>query len=566
MFLGWTNVYDELVTISYPSADQPLQQLPAEPESPPAAELAAATNRLRHHLLGIRPDQALWGWLGPLIIMLVGGFLRFWNLGTPDKLIFDETYYAKQGSSFLDFGYERSINPKLGDKVDDLFTKGNPDIWGQAPDFVVHPPVGKWMIAAGEAVFGQSNPIGWRFASAVVGTLSIFMIARIARRLFGSTLLGCIAGLLLAVEGHHFVHSRTALLDVFVMFWALAAFGALLVDRDQARASLAPKIAALKLGSTKPDRLHNRISGVGPLLWWRPWRVLAGVCLGLCCGTKWSGLYFVIGFGLLTVLWDVGARRAAGVQRWLTGGLAMDGALGFAAIVPTAIATYLVSWAGWFKTQGGWGRQWGAQHPSESFSVIPDAVRSLWHYHQEMYTFHVGLSSFHSYQSNPWSWIIQGRPTSFFYESSAKGEGKCTAAQCSSAITSLGTPLIWWGAVFAIFTLLIVWLGKRDWRAGAILCGITAGYLPWFAFQERTIYTFYAVAFVPWLVLALVYVIGMAIGPAQANPRRRMIGGGLSGAFVVACVVMFFFFWPVYTAQVIPYGDWSLRMWLPSWV
>ena len=39
-----------------------------------------------------------------------------------------------------------------------------------------------------------------------------------------STLLGCVAGLLLALDGLEFVMSRTALLDIFVMFWVLAAF------------------------------------------------------------------------------------------------------------------------------------------------------------------------------------------------------------------------------------------------------------------------------------------------------------------------------------------------------
>ena len=42
-----------------------------------------------------------------------------------------------------------------------------------------------------------------------------------------------------------------------------------------------------------------------------------------------------------------------------------------------------------------------------------------------------------------------------------------------------------------------MWALRRDWRAGAILAGLAAGYLPWFDYQNRTIYTFYAVAFVP---------------------------------------------------------------------
>ncbi|WP_336217223.1 phospholipid carrier-dependent glycosyltransferase, partial [Nonomuraea sp. LPB2021202275-12-8] len=99
------------------------------------------------------------------------------------------------------------------------------------------PPLGKWMIGAGEWLFGMT-PFGWRFAAAVVGTLSILILARVARRMTRSTLLGCFAGLLLALDGLHFVLSRTALLDIFLMFWVLAAFACLVVDRDLARERL----------------------------------------------------------------------------------------------------------------------------------------------------------------------------------------------------------------------------------------------------------------------------------------------------------------------------------------
>jgi dolichyl-phosphate-mannose--protein O-mannosyl transferase len=544
----------------------------------PAAEAVApaggssAARWLRAHLVGRRPSSDLWGWLGPLIVMAVGGALRFWHLGRPHQLVFDETYYVKQGSSFLDYGYERSVAATLGTTADQRFTSGSTNVWGTAADFVVHPPVGKWMIASGELLFGQTSSFGWRFASAVCGTLSILMVARVARRLLGSTLLGCTAGLLLAFDGHHFVHSRTGLLDLFVMFWALAAFGALLIDRDAARARLAalvtagPDVEGAGAASGRRRSPSARIPGTGPSLGWRPWRVVAGVCLGLCCGTKWSGLYFVAVFGLMTVLWDVGSRRAVGLRGWLRGGLLRDGVPAFLAIVPVALVTYVATWAGWFSTAGGWDRQWGRQHPSAHFGWVPDALRGLWYYHQEMWHFHVTLHSPHPYKTNPWSWLIQGRPTSFFYESPKRGVDGCTVSQCSKAITTIGTPTLWWGATVAVVVLLVMWAGRRDWRAGAILAGLVAGYLPWFFFQERTIYTFYAVAFVPWVVLAVTYVLGLVLGRPGAPPRRKLVGAVAAGSYVVVCVVLFFYFYPLYTAQVVPYLTWSSRMWFPSWI
>jgi dolichyl-phosphate-mannose--protein O-mannosyl transferase len=99
-----------------------------------------------------------------------------------------------------------------------------------------------------------------------------------------------------------------------------------------------------------------------------------------------------------------------------------------------------------------------------------------------------------------------------------------------------------------------------------VLAGLAGGYLPWFNFQARTIYTFYAVAFVPWVVLALTFALGLIVGPRTASPNRRVYGTILAGSVVVLAVLAFAFFYPVLAAQVIPRDDWSARMWLPSWI
>jgi dolichyl-phosphate-mannose-protein mannosyltransferase len=515
------------------------------------------TDELRSRLLGFRPTDTLWGWLGPLFFAVVGGLMRFWSLDRPHQLVFDETYYVKQGVSMLEYGVEMRVPDSLK-KPDELFTRGTPDVFGTEGDLVVHPPVGKWIIAAGEHLFGTTSSWGWRFSVCVLGTLSILMIGRAARRLFGSTLLGTLAAFLLAFEGHHFVQSRTGLLDLIVMFWALAAFCALLIDRDRSRAILAEKAAAMT-----PRQLAT---GFGPWLGWRPWRWVAGICLGLATGTKWSGLFFLVAFGLMTVWWDLGARRAVGVGRRFSGMVVRDGLWAALVMVGTTLVTYLVSWVGWFRTDLGYDRQWAVQNPGQGVQWMPPAVRSLWHYHQEILKFHITLNDDHPYRTNPWSWVVQGRPTSFFYEGPKRGEDGCTVAQCSKAITSIGTVSIWWLGAAAIVVLLFYLLFRRDWRAGAILMGLVGGYLPWFDLEERTIYSFYTVAFEPWVVLAVVFVLGLALGSRTASRRRREVGLYVVGAYCLLTLAIFAFFWPIYTAQVIPQDQWSLRMWFPSWV
>ncbi|MCK8680174.1 MULTISPECIES: phospholipid carrier-dependent glycosyltransferase [Streptomyces] len=523
-------------------------------------------------LFGVEPDAAdrvwrRWAWGGPLLVALVAGVLRFWRLGEPRAVIFDETYYAKDAWALIHQGYEGSW-PKDVDKS----ILANPDAVAVPvdPGYVVHPPLGKWVIGLGEAMFGF-DPFGWRFMMAVLGTLSVLMLCRIGRRLFRSTFLGCLAGALLAVDGLHFVMSRTALLDLVVMFFVLAAFGCLLVDRDRARARLAAALPAGEgEGVLRPDADIAERLGLG----WRPWRLAAGVMLGMAAATKWNGLFVLAAFGLLTVLWDVGARRTAGAVRPYAAVLRRDLVPAFLSTVPVAVATYLASWTGWIATDRGYFRNWAATEGKDSSWswLAPDWVRSLWHYETQVYDFHVELTSGHTYQSNPWSWIVLGRPVSYFYEDPAPGTGGCpagTAEKCASEVLAIGTPLLWWAACFAVLYVLWRWLFRRDWRAGAIACAIAAGWLPWFHYQERTIFLFYAVVFVPFLCLAVAMMIGAILGPPGTGPaaeRRRTIGAIGAGVLVLLIIWNFIYFWPLFTAEPIPLDDWRGRMWLDTWV
>ncbi|WP_435650224.1 dolichyl-phosphate-mannose--protein mannosyltransferase [Kitasatospora purpeofusca] len=516
--------------------------------------------------LGLALPAPLWswlcrwaGWLGPLAVTLFAGVLRFTDLGSPNAIVFDETYYAKDAYALWHGGYEIS----WPDGANEQIMAGGPVPYRSNPSYVVHPPVGKWIIGAGEQLFGM-NPFGWRFAVALLGTLSVLMLARIARRLFRSTLLGCVAGLLLAVDGLHFVMSRSALLDLVVMFWIVAAFGFLLLDRDRTRARIAARLTAL--GDGGPDAgIAHRLN-----LGWRPYRIAAGVCVGLTCATKWSGLYVAAAFGLLTVLWDAGSRRLAGADHPYRWTLVRDAVPAFVSLVVVPVAVYIGSWWGWFASstvpnQGGYGRDWAVGR-STDFPWIPEGLRALWHYHSTVYDFHTHLSDPHTYQSNPWSWLVLGRPVSFFYESPKQGTAGCTVSECAREVLGIGTPLLWWTGAIALVYCLWRWAARRDWRAGAVLCGLAAGYLPWFAYQQRTIFLFYAVCFVPFLVLAVTMLLGALVGPAGASRDRRVIGGAAAGLVVLLIMWNFLFFHPLYTGETIPMEDWRKRMWFNTWI
>ncbi|MFK4144947.1 dolichyl-phosphate-mannose--protein mannosyltransferase [Streptomyces sp. NPDC004065] len=554
-----------------PRTSTPARLVPPFPEPPVRLWRAAGLPPA-----AARRAAAATGWLGPLLVAALAGVIRLWRLGEPRTLMFDETYYAKDAWSQLRLGYE-GVWPDR--RIADPQVLAHPhDVpLSDTGAFVAHPPMGKWVIAAGEWVFGL-DPVGWRIASAVLGTLSVLMLCRIGRRLLRSTFLGCLAGLLLAVDGLHFVLSRSALLDPFVMFFALAAFGCLLLDRDAARSRLARLLTERQAGSGDPVR-PDACTGEGTRLGGRPWRWAAGILLGLASATKWNGWYFLAVFAVLTLLWDAGARRVAGARRSWRAVLRRDLAPSLLSLVPVAVVTYLATWTGWFLSDKGYGRHW-ADGRGGAWAWIPAPLRSLWHYEHQVYLFNVGLSTPHPYQSNPWSWPVLGRPVPFLFESSPHGRDGCRAAEgCAREVVALGTPLLWWAACGALVYLLYRWAFGRDWRAGAILCAVAAGWLPWFLYQDRTVFSFYAVVFLPYLCLAVAMTAGAFLagpsGSARPRPgpwpgpwrgvRRRMWRAVGVGALTLLIVWNFVYFYPLYAGVDLPYGSWRARIWLDTW-
>ena len=157
-----------------------------------------------------------------LAVTAIAGALRFTHLSRPPELFFDENYYAKAGCILIG----DSDHVCRVDSSDEHYWREHKWDVGSW----VHPPLGKWTIGMGEKLFGVT-PFGWRFSSAVAGTLTVTLVAVIAQLLFGSALWTFVAGLLLAVENLNVVLSRSALLDIHLEFWVVVGFLLLLLDR-----------------------------------------------------------------------------------------------------------------------------------------------------------------------------------------------------------------------------------------------------------------------------------------------------------------------------------------------
>ncbi|WP_228266251.1 dolichyl-phosphate-mannose--protein mannosyltransferase [Microlunatus elymi] len=509
------------------------------------------------------PTDRLVGWLATLVITGIAFALRIVHLGRPRYLVFDETYYAKDAYSLLKFGYERN----WPDNANASIVAGHPDVTLNSAEFVVHPPIGKWLIAVGEQIFGM-NSFGWRFASLVFGSLLILMTIRLVRRVSRSTMIGCLAGVLLTVDGLSFVMSRIALLDIFLAFFLVAGLACLAADRDWFRNRLADHLVA----TGKPDLGYE----FGPLMLFRPWRLLAGLTFGLALGTKWNTLYVLAAFCLLALAWDVGARRLAGAGRRSAWAILKDGIPAFFSIVVVTGIVYVASWASWFATSGGYDRQWGAQNPDATTTrLFGSAFASFLHYQKDIYAFHTGTyinEQTHTYNANPAGWLIIARTIGIDAVNDIKpGTDGCPTGgeNCLRVISGIGTPLLWWGAVIALVIALILWVGGRDWRFGIPIVGVLSAWLPWFQYTGRPQFFFYAIAIIPFSAMAVALCLGLLIGPRPHTPdqrRRRMFGGIAAGVFVALVALNFAYIYPILTDQLLPYSKWLSRMWFKGWI
>ena len=505
-------------------------------------------------------DRAI-GWAVTIGITALAFFIRIWNVDFPNKLLFDETYYAKDAWAILQSGYERNWT----ENANDLIVQGDLSGMQNTASFVVHPPLGKLLIGVGEHFFGM-NSFGWRISAVVFGSLLVFFTIRLARRLSRSTLIGAIAGLLLTFDGLAFVMSRLALLDIFQATFAVAAVAALVADRDWFRHRLADHLER----SGQPD-LDGRF---GPLLLWRPWRVVAGLMFGASCAVKWNSIYLIAAFGILVVFWDIGARRLAGAGRkkWLP--IVTDAPAAFVQLVVVAVPVYLASWLGWLTTSGGYARSWGAENPDDPLvQRFGETLGSLFHYHQLAYNFHTGtgmmVDATHPYEANPAGWLLMLRPIGIEAVNGIEpGEDGCTAVgtTCLRIISGMGTPLLWWSALIAIILAIGWWVAGRDWRFGVPLVAIAAAWLPWFQYAGRPLFFFYAIMTIPFSCTILAMALGKLLGPRDHNPKR-WLKAMVVGIIIAVILWNFAFIYPILTADLLTRPEWLMRMWLGNaWI
>lgn len=438
-------------------------------------------------------------WIALGLILLVAAGVRVSALDSPPRRVFDEIWYARD-ACFYWLEDQRRCELSTFRAPDRDVQQNLREHREVTPE---HPPLGKWLIGGPIRVFGF-GPRAWRLASVGAGVLTVALLFLFARLAFRSTGIAAGSSLLLAVDYPHFIHSRMALLDIFLGLFTFAAFLFCFLDHRQ--------IAA---------RIRGAPAHQG-------WRLAAGVAAGAAAATKPSGGTVAAGVLLLIAGWElVERRRATGSFRGF--GRAAGWIALLLVVVPLAVhaATYAgrldatvlaVPWE-----EGSWPREW-VDRQSYIMSLHVDKPSTL---------------------GSRWALPMTSPAQAYLLERQGDSVRE---------ILLFGNPLLWWAGFAALVFVAVRWL--RD-RRGAIepviVVGFLAAYASWLAatLTKTVAFLFYVVPVAPFVYLALAYVYAQL-------PRTRAVT--VVGTAVVALsVAAFLFFLPILSARPLGVDAWRAR-------
>ena len=97
------------------------------------------------------------------------------------------------------------------------------------------------------------------------------------------------------------------------------------------------------------------------------------------------------------------------------------------------------------------------------------------------------------------------------------------------------------------------------------LVGLVGTWAPWLTVTDRPIFSFYAVATVPFLVMGLALSLH-APWAGSSTLRQRYATTLAIGLLVLLTIVAAVYFWPIWTHGLTTWDAWHERMWLSTWI
>ena len=542
-------------------------------------------------------------------LLIAAAITRFWHLGHPAEIVFDEVHFVAQGRHYLHG--ESFLDP--------------------------HPPLAKLIIAAGILIFGD-HPWSWRVGNATLGTALVGITYLLGRRMSGSRLVGAIAGAIILCDGMYLVDSRFAVIDIVYLTCAAVAYllffkfaqtpdagarrrilpwiglalglclaskfyipaitfllvmGFILYVLARDRPKAAPAAPAVVEPKAPIDSKAKKIKAPAPV----PNAInlfdqasvlsIATTCIVL------GLLLFLIGETFAHILVTVLAvlairvaelfwrsRSSSAAPPWRMPSLASvlePMSVGAVALVGSVAAIAYIAvffphyWLGW----------WGG-------------IADLFKYYSDVVGYEKSVASAtHPYASPWWSWPFMLRPIAYWQNFPKTGDVQ--------TVWGGGNPLLWWGALTAITITFINAIERPSLTRSFLVIGYISFLLIW-AWIGRTLFLYHYMASVyfgylalaillaecfkeraePWehsallLTMMPVFFLGMpatwgwitfivVIGAYGFFLLKTSYAGRyVAAVFVLAALVLFVYYFPIWVGMPISRSGYYARMWLQA--
>ena len=389
-----------------------------------------------------------------------------------------------------------------------------------------HPPLGKELMAIGIAAFGD-RPIGWRFMSAVFGSLTLVGMYLWGLAVFRKASSARYVAALTLFNSLLYVQARIGMLDTFMFAfqaWGLAAF-----------------FATWNPGA---DASRNR-----KLL------AFAGCMFGWAVASKWSAVFpWLFCFGLMVLFKLYGHFKAPirthsqkkskkvaavfGEDPWYSRALWSETRWStiFLTLGLIPVVAYFVTFIPFLFI-----------HKTPAYTWL-DLIRMQ----LTMYEGQLRVVTAHPYMSDWLGWPWLKRP--IWYAFDREGD----AGEFVRGVLLLGNPVIMWLGLPAVIYCLYRAVQARSRVAFQIGCTFLAMYLCWGIIPRKICFYYYYYPAGMTLSLALAYAMDR-IELKTRNPLIRWL-------FLGACAAMFVYFFPILSGMKIEGDSYRQWMWFRSWI
>jgi dolichyl-phosphate-mannose--protein O-mannosyl transferase len=497
----------------------------------------ARTERLR--------DAAIAASLGIASFILL--FIRYW---VPPGKIFDEVYFARAAEEYLQrrYIYENT-----------------------------HPPVTKLLITLSVILFGGlqhgDTAYGWRFLNVVAGAVAIPLCFVLAKRITRSTLFATYATLLFALDGMHYVQSRIATPEAFVVCFSIATLYAFCRYWDAVVAAPAQPLGQRSWRERALELLASLAVAAGIVLvrfaheteaarivliviiaaviyaLWRLWRerspgaawLIAFAFAGaLLVASKWYG---VMAYGVAAVVVGYASIRAWTARR--ASPFPID--LVVVSVIGAVGIVYALAYIPHFI----------GLRDLQTLPPRPYTVSDIVTMQVNAFLYHDHLRATHPYASAWWTWPLELRPLLY----SAVYSGTCP--DCTAAmIYSFPNPIVMWLGLVSVPFVGVLAFVRRNRGYALIVLAYLLQWLPWM-FSPRIAFLYHFYVNIPLIAICdavLMQFVLEKMGRFDLKAARWIVGG-----YLALAALAFIYFFPILSSIAIPQDQWLQHLWLPTW-